>query len=570
MRRTRRGLGTVGLVAILVAFVCIVQIAQHVFTGQVTSQTSHAVTGRAAREVALAAVQEARALLANRLQIPGTAEFAFPRGGVAAFTQKTFAIRPAQLPGTAALVKAVYEDKVELVDVSATMEPKLPLLDGDYDHEGTLTIAAKVRSKVEASVERRVWRTWIYKVVHLAPGGPLRDVVGMFRASDGVLKARADAPAAARQAIESDLPALVDEIKKIIADADRQAAQATEAQVKQILQQIRTIYAPLVEGANGGSLGGLLARLRPRWTALPPLPAGPDSFMLVHRGTPIAAGEYDLQGDMADRLADNRRARDEALRLGAIIRQQQSADPSALAVHRQYEAALRALGEAIAAVGERYVRFREVFLALPASEPEFERLALAYERIDPVARRGANGEYPAFDPLVTVILTRDRLQPSPDAALRSALDRLGGPAGFQGVVVVENGDLSLRLTGAYRGRWVLAATGALVIDGLRRADPRTDLFTIIHSGESSASLSLSGDIEATVVSHGSRVTLRRGTNVLGGLFFDDLGGDAAIEPALTDPEKVMVDPLRAGAADARLRQVVVSPWTRSMGSDRDF
>jgi hypothetical protein len=570
MRRDRNGLGTLGLVAILVGFVCVVQLAQHVFTGQVTLQTSHSVTGRAAREVALAAVQEARALVSNRLSLPGTPEFDFPRGNdLATAPPRRLTIAPAELPATTALVRSVYENKVELVSISAVLDAKRSLVPGDFDHEGTLTVEARVRSRVEKAVERRVWRTWTYKVVHLAPGNSLRPVVGMFRRAGDILKARVDATQVARAAIEQDLPALVAEIRTIVADIDRQAAQATEAQVKQILQQIRTIYAPLVEGADGGALGGLLARLQPLWAALPALPTDPDQVMLVHRGTALAAGEFDLQGDLADLLEANRRTRDEAIRLGAIVRQQQTADPSGLGVHQQYEAALRAQGLAIAAVGERYVRFRTTFEAVREGEAAYDRLATAYMRLDPVARRGANGEYPLFDPYVTVIMDRERLKPNPEVELRKALARLGGSTGFQGVVIVENGDLPLRLSGAWRGRFVLAATGPLSIDGVRGERPGTDMLTVIHAGED-ATLSLNGTIDATVVSRGSRFTLRRGTQITGGLFLDDLGGDAVIEPALIDPERVKPDPVRNAVPDARLRHVVLAPWTRSMGSDRDF
>jgi hypothetical protein len=559
--RARRGIGIPVLVAVLLAVVATVQVTQHLFTGQVVVQASRSLGGRVCWQLAIAAVQEARGLVAARAAKPDTAEFKLFRSAPGGSVQ-SIVLSASDLTETVRLIAQNHGGNFELVSISATHEPKRALIAGDIDQEGVLAIEAVVRSKIE-SVERIVQRRWAYKTVHVAPGPGLKDAVAMIRAADRVLKGRYDAHQIARTGVEQDFPALITEVKKTVDDAQAKRASAS-GQEQQLLDQLRDLYQPLIAESGESSILALKNKFEPRFRALAPLPGDPKATILVLRGNELSPAELDLQGDLDPLVTKHRQARDDSIRLAERARAEQSSAEAALAAYRAHRDSLVTFSKVIGQEVERYVRFRETFALVPSGESA--ALLTDYQRIDPVARFPNLPGVPLFDLTMCALLDARKLQPSPGEALTRTLARLSGPKGFFGTILVENGDQPLTITGPLKGRFVLAVNGPLTIENVSRSGPE-DLITVVHAAEETRPLTLSGTIDATVVGVGTKLTIRRGTTVTGGLFLQDVDTTAVIEPELTDPDRIKPDPLRAGDAE-RLRHVIFSPWTRSLGSGR--
>lgn len=566
----RRGASTLVIVVVLLSIVLMIQVFQRTFTSRVTDQAFRNVHGRTAYDLALTAVQEARIVIERRLADPARPEFAAIRGAAASQTAKIpVEVALPDLLHTAQLISTEHHDAYRVLALTASMSPRLAISAADpAEHEGVLTITATVQSTAEAGIVRKVGRTWLMKLVHIAPSGPLQQVNVLIRRPADVLRGRVDAHQVTRKFMEENLPGLIADLTRTLANISQQAAASTDSQQKQALEQIRATYAPLVEGADGGRVGRVLNPLKPRWTALAPLPAAGGEFALVNRDDKLGVAELDLQGDFEEAMQRYIPFQQQLDALGKQVEANRSGDAAAQAMHRRYADETGQIAEMMGKIAERYIRFREKLTLVPPNDPTFAPMSAAHALIDPTLKMPNFPELPAWDKRVCYI-AEERLAGNANDALTRLMARLDREdGGVQGVIYVSNPTSPLTVTGALKGRWTLVVTGNLVVDNLRRANPAQDLFTIVQTASPQVSLSLTGTIDATVVAAGQRLQVAAGTQVLGGLFLDDVGAAARIDPPLDGPEEIKRDPARGTPEADRRRHVLVSPWTRSASVDR--
>jgi VCBS repeat-containing protein len=183
--------------------------------------------------------------------------------------------------------------------------------------------------------------------------------------------------------------------------------------------------------------------------------------------------------------------------------------------------------------------------------------------LNPVGVLPCPGDLPRFDMREAVVLD-EKLATGPlEDYVRQAMDRLAEGGTFGGMLFLQNPTKPLKLSGSWRGQWVLAANGSISIEGLTRGDPAKDSFTIIKVDAPNTTLALSGNVQATVVGTGQAFTISQGTQITGGLFLEDVPAAASIAPLADGPEKLTAEPAKADQ-DAKLtRRVTLSPWTRS-------
>lgn len=567
----RRGASTLVIVVVLLSIVLLIQVFQRTFTSRVTDQAFRNVHGRTAYDLALTAVEEARIVIERRLADPARPEFAAIRAAAPAATAKIpVEVALTDLHHTRELIGTEHHDAYKLVALTASLSPRLAISGADpVEHEGVLAITATVQSTADSGIVRKVGRTWLTKLVHVAPAGPLQQVNVLIRRPNDVLRGRQDAHQIVRKFMEENLPGLIADLTRTLANIQQQAAASTDAQQKQALEQIRATYAPLVEGADGGRVGRVLNPLKPRWTALAPLPAAGGEFALVNKDDQLGVAELDLQGDFDELMQRYLPLYQQVDALGKQVEQNRSGDAAAQAMHRRYADETGQIAELMGKISERYIRFREKLTLVPANDAAFAPLSAAHALIDPTLKMPNFPDLPAWDKRVCFI-AEERLAGNANDALTRLMARLDREdGGVQGVIYVSNPTTPLTVSGTLKGRWTLVVAGNLVIDNVRRANPAQDLFTIVQTASPSVSLSLAGTVDATVVATGQRLSIAAGTQVLGGLFLDDVGATARIDPPLDGPEEIKRDPARGTPEADRRRHALVSPWTRSASVERN-
>lgn len=570
-RQCHEGLGTLVLVLLLVGFVAVVQVVQHVFMAQVTDQASNAILGRAAREVAVSAINETRSLIADRFNTPGRTEYALARRiRTVTNVEEPIAIASTELQATARLIKDQYQDSCTLVDVSSTLTVKGPLFFTPAEQEAIFTIQASVRSKVSPTVERRLWKRWGLKTTFLGPAGPLQSVLGLIRSPERVLRGRVDAPKTVDTFLNGDLRGVVTDLRRLLVDTDAKIAAESSAEVRAVLLQIRASYAQLVETPNGGSIGARLTSLAVRHAALRPLPLDPKRMMFVNAAGSLDLSEFNLQADLVALLPVHTARRSAALALGQQVRSATSADDSVLGLHQQFCRSMEEYTQLLEQFISRYLRFRETFFLLTADDAAFSGHAVAFHLLDPRTRWPTPAHFPGFDSRTTVILDSPRLTPSPEFALAAALERLGGPGGFRGVIVIDNQGRPLRLTGVMKGQFTLAVLGPLTIENLTVRDPARDMVTVVHCVNPDTELTLTGNVQATVVAQGARLHVTAGARITGSLLLADVDDSTRIDSSSGGSDRISPCLLLRGATADSLRHVTLAPWVRSTGSVRDL
>ena len=553
----RRGLSTLVLVVVLVGLVAAVQLIQQVFAGRVTDLVARSVHGRTALGIATAALAEARERLCADLNRRGSAAFDLARRYPEPVAHP-LSLTAADLPRTVARIQESYPGTFEIAQVAASLTARTCLTTATaLEYDGDLAITVGVRSLLDRDVGRTLTRSWSFRVAGVAPADPLANVTVLIRAPDQVLTGRWNVPDLCRQFVDAELPEIVQDAKNLLTEIDREKAKP-DAPTAQ-LDQLRGGYAPLVEGA--GRVTGALARARLALQVLPPLPS---EYMLGSAAPELPIGELRLQSDFEDLIAQHRQLKAQRDRLSEQVKASQ--DPG---LHRSYADTVGQLAEVMEKCVQRWARFRSVFRVVPAGTPRHRGLAAAHDLLSPIGTLPGVPAYPRFDTRVSVVYDESRAAGALEDGLRRFLDALAGDGAFTGVVSVQNPTRPLRLTGAWRGRFTMVVTGSLALDGLTRNDPASDTFTVIHMGAAGTTLALSGRVEATVVSTGERLSIASGTQLVGGLFLQDVPGSARIDPKLDGPERLALDPVRSTVPAADLRRVTLSPWTRATEVTRD-
>jgi len=381
-----------------------------------------------------------------------------------------------------------------------------------------------------------------------------------------VFKGNWDTHAITKQYVTEKLPALGSEVVKFLGELTKLEEQAQTAEQKQQLSMLRALYGPLVEGAGGGRIGQALARVQSRFQGLTPLPLDVKKYVLAFRGGDLPIKEIRLQQDFDALVEQHRIIKERSDQLGESVKQAADATQATLTIHQQYAESIGQLAEQMAAIAERYVHFRELFETIVEGDASFEFYQRSHDLLDPVGRLPGLENDPKFDARICFIINEGLAAGTIDEGLDRLLARLDREGkGVSGTILVENPTQKLTLTGSYTGRWTLGVTGSLDVEDLRRSDAGEDLFTLVHVASPEGNLSLSGDVEATVVCSGSRLLIQPGTNITGGLFLNDV--DPRAEIKVSDGDTIKRDPRREIDAKWQIH-VIISPWTRTLTSGR--
>ena len=565
IRRSRRAFSTIILVAVLMALIAVVQLLQHAFSEQVTDQVTRDMRGLSAAGYASAALSEARARLVAQLNHPGTDAFGAARGPLP-LRPIPLKISPADLGRVTDRMQQLAPGQFSLQSVSATLTPRFGLTTTTLtEYEGDLTVQAAVRGLLDRGLERALTSSWGFRLVNLAPEGPLRDVNLLIRRPDRVVNGRWNVQALGRKFVDTELPGLVQEVRKMLASLDQQKASNPDA--GSAIDQIKSVYAPLVEGDGGGRIGRALGRVGDPFHALTPLSDHSGDYLLAGSGATVALAELNLQGDFDGLMSRYADVRAQVDRLGDQIRSQSGGQGPI----QQYADALGQLAEVMSTSVARYLSFRNALAVVPSGTPPYDALARAYEQVSPIARLAQQPDLAGLDLRVSAILDQKSVTGPLEPALAQLFATVNGGSGpVQGIFMVQNPDRPLTLSGAFAGRFTLVVTGPLNIDGLTKTDPANDLFTIVQIASPGATLTLNGRVDATVIASGDRLTIRRGTQVLGGLFLEDVADSARIEPVMGGPEVSTRDTARSRLSADELRWLVLSPWQRATGSSRQL
>jgi len=542
------------------ALVAVVQLVQHSFSHQVTDQVGRDAHGLAGQGFASAAVAEARARLVAALNTPGADAFTAARAPLTPNPNPIpLKIAAADLPRVAARMSDVAGANYSLDSVAAVLTPRGGLTTATaLEYEGDLAVQASVRSNLDRGDARTVSSSWGVRVVSVAPAGSLRATNILIRHPDRVVGGRWAVPSICKTFVDTDLPGLIQQVQTSISGLEAQKSSSPDPGS---IDQIEAGLKPLVQGDGGGRLGKDLARVADPFHQLAPLPNSRADYMFITSAAAVGLGELNLQPDFDALMTRHRTLKAEEDQLANQIR----SSPNQATMQR-YAEVLGLLGDLMADATARYVRFRRAFPVVTKGTPVYDAVAASYELLSPTSRFPGAPQEPGFDLRVCAVIDESLVTGPLDAAVTQLFRSAGGGApAVQGVVLVRNPTRPLSLTGTFSGRFTLVVTGALTLDGIKKSDP-TDAFTFVQMASAATALNLSGQLEATVIAPGDNLHIASGTQILGGLFLEDVVDSAKIDPQVGGPERSTRDTARAALTADQLRCVVVSPWVRSTHS----
>lgn len=586
MRVRRRGLSTLSIALLIVLVVAFIQLAQHLFLARVSDHTSRVSHGIRAVEVVEAAVAETHRRLSEQLNDPAAALFAMARGRLLSEESITASMPLERLPRTTAMLRDLHGTTFKLSAPDVRIEKHNPLSYRDpLEINGVVSITARVETTLEPLVERRLERSWAFRLVRPMLTPPMTRASLVILRPLNLLTMPHDVNVRSVHFVRETLPGLRDQLVELIAKLEEARNQAEAAaaipmspgaamarQVAQVLKEALRSYGDLKDGPGVPNVTSSLTAVPGRLGSLPPFP-DPKQLILVSTAQEEDLSTLYLQegldGDFREyegELEVEARQRED---VDARMQQKDFGAGTVQAI-RSHTEACRVLLARMEAIADRIGRFRARFERVEASESPLRHAELTqgWERLSPIGLDEASG-----NPMrrAEYVVMPDPSDSGPlQGKLENLFARLGRPeSGLHGIIVVLNQGLPpVRLGGAQRGRWTLAVAGDLDLEDVTLADPGQDLVTVTCRG----ALRCRGRIQASIVHTGQQLEIADGARIEGHLIlFDLLGFDQGARGRLDHVRGGLQRDARLDdVAEERLGAFILSPWQRGMNLDRDL
>lgn len=582
-KRRLAGQGTVIVIAALFILVmACMQIAQSFLLTQVGDQTTRSGLGRMSALVVESAVEEARVLMAVRVNSPSDPLFEkIRRTGPTLEPGKPVdkvTFKPADLPRLARILAGETGKNVEVLEVSCEVQAGRPLAAGyPYDTDGVLVYRARARATIDRSIVRELEETQGFKLTQLALPAPLTKFPLVIRDPYRMLFGRrsADPPGGAdlnelrKRIVDEHIPQLKTRYQDFMRRLDDAIAQdlppfaPDEAKrMKQFAQRVRPAYAKVSSDNNRDHIA--LAEAAGR--DVREFPAAPNElalYMLIAQVDPIDLEKVNVQWRYAQKQPTLKGVIDEIDRLGAqtqaMLDAKDTSEPAYQANVRFSEKMIEELDLLAEVLG--YIQSVQLGLKTverSANAQGYDYLLAVVAAFDPWQLGGG------FSSLAQRASYRITEETGPGAVsvqeqwnrLRKRLDAFGG--GFSGVVYVDNRNEVFRLEGEYAGQLVVAIAGKAILENLRPRAARDTMTVVVRGGDGGA-VQLRGALTASICTRGSALNIDPGTSITGTLVLDEI--PFSLQRGLTGT--VVVDPRLADTSRPAFWYVGLSPWVRS-------
>ena len=568
---SRRGQGTVLVIAAL--FICVMavmQVAQSYLLTQVGDQTTRSGLGRMCALVAESAIEEARILVATRVNKRADPLFDKVRVDGPPITQvgKTFATVPLtanDLPRLKQLLATETGKNVELIEISAEFQSSRPLtLVYNAEIEGVVVYHVRTRAKIDHSIIREIEETQGFKLGQVALPAPLnrsplyvRDPFHMLfghRAVDGSSMGGVNANTIHGE-IGRHFRTLRDKYQEVMRKFDD-----SNAKKSGFLQRVKPLYAKI--SADNGK--DHMAQVEKAVNDVKDFPAPNNEqagYFLMARPDTVELERLNLQYKLALQLPPMSKTIDDinqlAPQIQAMYDHDDESDGAYQANQHYTELMIQELDQMegiLDQIGVVQTTFKN--FEASANAEAFAYMQMAFGTDDPLAMAVPHNvlaqramwriaEAPGEPPIQA---QWDRL--------RKRLDTFGG--GFCGTVYVENPREVFTLAGELAGALTICVSGKLIVDGLH-PKRSADVLTVVGRGGDPGAVKLSGAITASIATRGSALSIATGTTIVGTLILDEI--PLGLTTGLTGV--VQVDHRLDDTSKPPFFYVALSPWTRS-------
>lgn len=553
-------MSTLVLVMVVLGVVTVMQIAQHFFLGQVTDQSARWHHGRAAQTIAQSALSETVAILGKRVN----AESSDPESLFQILRtrlpeqqgQHRFRLEPSELVQTRESMAGYGVGAYDLgpVDVQIAYDQEVSWVN-PMEYTGTLYLDAHVSSRLEKNVDRHALTSLVFKVGQLSPMPPLGRSALVVAEPQEMLAGIWDVNDVFKTLHEQDIVRLRVSVQKTVDQIDEGLRKASgplgaASPFKGFLQAIRPLYSNLAEVFEQEQ------QMASRFHAYP-VPY--KDLILVHKQPAVeletACLQHRLEAPMQAVNTSAGKIITTSDRVKADLAQQR-ADGGAVQDNRDFTAAISDHVNQVARVLQVVVEFQEAFDTLQKDTPRHQLYASAHYLVDPAELAK---DHSRFDSRANIDVYEgpgsqitEKLQ-----ALFERLDREG--RGLHGTILVRNSTQPVLLTGdKLRGHWTIAVKGGLELRNVRAE--QQNMVTVVAAGQENQDVRIGGRVDAYVAVTGVRLTIEGGTEIIGGLYLNDL----SVQSAARISGKVKTDPRLVDTQTAKFRYVHLSPWSRSL------
>jgi hypothetical protein len=589
--RRRSGQGTVIIIAALfILIMAVMQIAQSFLLSQIGDQTTRSGLGRMCALVVESAVEEARVLMAVKVNTSGDALFEqIRREGPGLEAGKTVGkkviFKPEQLPRLAKLMATETGKNVEIVEVSCEVQAGRPLAAGyPYDVDGVLVYKARARASIDRSIVRDLEETQGYKVGQVALPAPMgkypliiRDPYRMlFGARQGdAIQTDIDPLNDYRKRITDDLlPKLkakhadtLKEIDELIAKDIPSLAPDWVKKMQDFAKKIRPLYAK-VTNDGGKNHFETVEALGREVKAFPDAQNQVAFYMMLAQIDGIELEKINVQWRLAQKLPELKAKLDEVDRLGAQAQARINAKDDSDASYQLNVQLSEGMIAELGMLTEILGYMQSVQIGLKPLERSANQQAYDYMLQQTAAFDPWQLGVP-FNSLAQRAFYRIAEETGPGAVsvqaqwdrLKKRLDAFGG--GFSGVVYVDNRTESFTLEGPLSGNLVIAVSGKVMIRDFKPKFQNDTLTVVARGGDGgpqgTGAVGLSGTIGASISTRGVSLNIEAGTVITGTLILDEI--PLTLQKGLTGT--VVADPRLADTSKPAFWYVSLSPWVRS-------
>ena len=576
MKHSRSGQGTVIIIAgLFICVMAVMQVAQSYLLTQIGDQTTRASLGRMCGLVAESAIDEARLIMAVRVDTRDDELFDLLRTqgplGTRGSTIKALELRLSDLPRLGKLLATETGKHVEMLEpLKVEVQYAAPLtLVNQVEIEGTIVYKVKTRSLLDKSIVREVEETQGFKMGQIALPAPLprsplyiRDPYKFAfgrRAADAGNPAGTDVNNLRAVLVDQHFPKL----KSKYADVMREFSRSELNDVA-FIKRIKPLYQRIAAD-NGKDHLAVVDKLGASLHKYDAATNENVAFFLAAGPAAVDLDSLNLQYKLGQRLPALKAAIDEIDRLGPQVQHMyDSNDQSETAYQANVHYTdlmieeLNLLEELLTQIALAQVTLGEVKQAGDA--PTWTYMQQMFATVDPNAM--------AIPYNVLASRAFYRIAEGPGTTVQAEWERLkkrldAFNAGFCGVVYVDNPTQILSLTGELAGNLVIAVSGKCTIDGLKpKFGP--DTLTVVARGGDAGTVKVSGVNTASISTRGAALTLAPGTAIIGTLILDEV--PLTLTPPLTGT--VQVDPRLAESNKPPFYYVALSPWLRSRSTLR--
>lgn len=563
------------IAGLFIVVMAVMQVAQSYLLTQIGDQTTRASLGRMCGLVAESAIDEARLLMALKVdtredalfdQLRAQGAITAPGGKIASLDVKL-----ADMPRLARLLATDTGKHVEVLEpLTVEFQANGPLtLVNPAEIEGTVVYKVKTRSKLDRSIVREVEETQGFKIGQIAPPAPLPTSPLIVRDPFKFVFGRRNAdPAQPAGTDINNLRALIVDqhfprMKAKYADVMREFAGSAANRVD-FIKRVKPLYQRIAAD-NGKDHIAVVDRLGASIRKYDPAANEIAPYFLMAATPAVQLELLNLQYRVGLKMPELQKTIDDIDRLGPQVQRMYDANDQSETAYQANVAftdllikELNQLEEILTMIGLAQVTFTEIKQSADARAYAYLQQMMA--TLDPHAM--------AIPFNVLASRAFYRVSEAPGSTIQAEWERLkkrldAFGAGFSGVVYVDNPTQVLTLTGELAGNLVIAVTGKTIVDALKpKFGP--DTLTVVTRGGDPGAVKLSGVIQASIATRGAALSITPGTAIIGTLILDEL--PLTLTTGLTGT--VQVDPRLAESGKPPFYYVALSPWLRSRSTLR--